>query len=180
MLRIVVPKAELFDEKTNGFVNIDEQELLLEHSLLSISKWEMKWKIPFLGPSEKTQEQQLDYVRCMTITKGVKPETYLGLTQDNLIKIKEYIEDPMTATTFNEKLKGKPNHHVVTSEEIYYQLAANQIPFEVERWPLNRLMVLLRVFAVKSKPPKKMSKKAWANQQRSLNAARRAKLGTLG
>ena len=180
MLTITVPGAEFFDENTETFVETKDQVLQLEHSLLSISKWESKWKKPFLAHEEKTAEEQLDYIRCMTITPNVSPDTYAALTQDNLLAIKEYIEDPMTATTFTERTKGRPNRHIVTSEELYYQLAANQIPFEVQKWHLNRLLVLLRVFAVKNQPPKKMSKKAWANQQRTLNAARRAKLGTPG
>lgn len=180
MLTIHIPGAEFFDEATETFVETKEQVLQLEHSLLSISKWESKWKKPFLGRDEKTTEEQLDYIKCMTVTPNVKPETYAALTRENLEAIRDYIQDPMTATTFNERARGRSNHHVITSEELYYQIAANQIPFEVQKWHLNRLLVLLRIFSVKNQPPKKMSKKAWASQQRSLNAARRAKLGTSG
>ena len=119
--------------------------------------------------------KQLDYIRCMTVTPGVKPEVYAALTKENFEEINAYIEDPMTATTFNERDGKKPSRQVVTAEIIYYQMTQLNIPFSCEKWHLNRLMTLIRVCAIKQQPPKKMSKRDAMNQQRSLNAARHAK-----
>lgn len=181
MLRVTVPAREYYDEALEEFVVVKEQTLVMEHSLISLSKWEAKWKKPYLS-SEKTHEEILDYLRCMTIGPEADPIVYRSLTKENVEAIAEYINDPMTATTIND-LQKRPGgrREIVTSEIIYYWMIAQQIPPEYEKWHLNRLMTLIKVCAIKNDPkPKKMSRKAVANQNRSINAARRKKYKTKG
>ena len=120
MLTITIPARELFDEKTEQFVYTKEQTLQLEHSLVSLSKWESKWKKPFFATKEKTNEETIDYIRCMTITQNVDPMIYNFLTDENLLAIHDYIEAPMTATTFSDSTNGKKNREIITAELIYY------------------------------------------------------------
>ena len=182
MLQIRVPAIELFDESTNEFINVKEQTLQLEHSLVSLSKWESKWKKPFLGKGEKTTEETIDYIRCMTITKNVKPETYLALTQDNFDQINAYISDPMTATTFSEHAmkRGPSRNRIITAEIIYYWMITFNIPTEYQKWHLNRLLTLIRVCELENAPPKKRSKKDIMSEYAALNAARRKQLNSRG
>lgn len=186
MLRITVPAREFFDDERQEFVEIKEQTLTMEHSLISISKWEAKWKKPYF-PKDKsdvrTQEELLDYLRCMTITpSSVNPLVFRCLTSQNIRDISDYINDPMTATTIYQ---ANPNpsgrKQVVTSELIYYWMIAQNIPTEYEKWHINRLLTLIRVCSIKNDPnPKKMNRAAIARQNKALNAARRAKYGTKG
>lgn len=180
MLRITVPAAEYFDEKTGEFVYRKEQTLQLEHSLVSLSKWESTWKKPFLGKGDKTSEETLDYIRCMTITQNVNPEVYTRLTNENIQTINDYIGDPMTATTFHERDGGRSSRETITSELIYYWMIVNNIPPEYQKWHLNRLLTLIRVCTIKNSPPKKRSKADIMRSNAALNAKRRAKLGTKG
>lgn len=179
MLTITVPARELFNDRTNEFIYTKAHTLQLEHSLVSISKWESKWHKPFLTKETKTEEEMRDYIRCMTITQNVDPSVYLGLSRNNLIQIKQYIDDTMTATTFNDKNK-KQNHQVITSELIYYWMVSLNIPFECQKWHLNRLLTLIHICDIKNTPAKKMSRRDVMSRNTSLNAARRAKLGTRG
>lgn len=179
MLQITIPATEYFNSETNEFVNIKEQTLQLEHSLVSISKWESKWCKPFLDTNTKrTYEENLDYIKCMTITQNVNPDVYKGLTSENLTAITDYIGAPMTATTIKEK-KGR-GHQIITSELIYYWMFSLNIPMECQKWHINRLMMLIRVCNEKSQPPKKMSKSEILSRNRSLNAARKARLKSRG
>lgn len=180
MLTITIPATEEYDDAREEFIETQEQTLILEHSLVSISKWESKWHKPFLSKDNKTPEETIDYIRCMTITKNVDPNIYYALTPDIVKQINEYIENPMTATWFSDKSQKKSSKEVVTSELIYYWMTALQIPFECDKWHLNRLMTLIQIASIKNQPPKKMSKKDAMNQQRALNAARRAKSGSRG
>ena len=180
MIQVHVPETEYFDEATNEFVFVKEKTLQLEHSLLSISKWESKWCKPFLGKEEKTEEQLRDYIRCMTITPNVDPLTYLAIPASEMKRIWEYINAPMTATWFSDRNKTPPSRKIITSELIYYWMTAQNIPFECEKWHLNRLFTLIRVCSEKNQPPKKMGKKEAARRQRSLNAQRRAANHTTG
>lgn len=148
--------------------------LVLEHSLLSISKWESKWKKAFLDPrGKKTTEQINDYVRCMTIKPPNDSSVYSRLTSSDMNKIGEYISDSMTATWFNDKNAGKRDSRIMTSELIYCQMVLNGIPFECEKWHLNRLLTLIRVCNAENSPKKKMSQKDLYSQYRAVNAARR-------
>lgn len=180
MLYITVPETELFDESSGEFISIKEQTLQLEHSLVSLSKWESKWNKSFLSKAEKTEEETIDYIKCMTITQNVKPEVYKCLTRSNMKEINDYISAPMTATSFFEMDEKKPNKEKITSELIYYWMIALNIPFECQKWHLNRLLTLIRVCNVKNAPPKKVSKGEMINKYAAINAARRKKLNSKG
>lgn len=180
MLQITIPETELFDERTNKRVRTKATVLQLEHSLVSLSKWESKWGVHYLGNDKITPEQSIDYVRCMTTTQNVDPRVYRFLSEENIRDIRAYIDNPMTATTFKKSSKP-PSRSVITSEIIYYWMTTLGIPFDpCQKWHLNRLMTLIRVCDEKNNPKKKMSKREAMNRQRSLNAARRAKYHTTG
>lgn len=181
MLQITVPASEFYDESTEEFVEIKEQTLTMEHSLISISKWEAKWKKPYLSDDKKTTEEIIDYFRCMTVTPSkVAPEVYLSLSEENIKAISDYINDPMTATTINNR-QPRGRREILTSEVIYYYMIAQNIPVEFEKWHINRLIMLIEVCAIKNNPnQKKMTRSAIAKQNRAINAARRKKLGTRG
>lgn len=184
MLKIKIPDiTDLFDEKTETFVNIKGADLQLEHSLISVSKWESKWHIPFLGKDDMTNEQIKDYVKCMTLTQNVDQRLYDYISPSILKKIFNYIEDSMTATWFSkEEMKrgGIGKKEVITAEIIYYWMVTLGIPVQFEKWHLNRLLTLIRVINIKNTPPKKMSKRDILSQNAKLNAARRAKHRTKG
>lgn len=172
MLTIDIPDQEYFNEQTNEIKIIKGQRLQLEHSLVSLSKWESKWEIPFLGKSEMTDEQLLDYIRCMTITQNVKPDVYLALSKENIREIEQYINRKMTATWFSNVQKSSGSGEVVTSEIIYYWMITLGIPVEFQKWHLNRLMTLIKVVSLKNSPKKKMSQRELAHRNSSLNAQR--------
>ena len=180
MLRITIPATEQWDEREERFVNTKEQTLQLEHSLVSLSKWESKWNKAFLSNKEKSFEETIDYIKCMTLTQNVHPEVYNCLTADNFKQVDEYIQAPMTATVFSEDKTGKSNREVVTSELIYYWMIALNIPFECQKWHLNRLLTLIRVCNIKNSPPKKRSRAEIMRQNAALNAARRKQHNTAG
>lgn len=184
MLHLIVPiSPEGWDEQKQEFVAPRSQELNLEHSLVALSKWESKWKKPFLSKDEKTSEETIDYVKCMTIVadgETIDPEVYDHLTRENVEAIKNYIEDPMTATTFSREPGGKNSHEVVTSELIYYWMCAAQVPVEFQHWHLNRLLTLLRVCSAKNAPPKKMSQRDTMARYKALNEARRKEFNSKG
>lgn len=181
MLRITIPAAELFDESTESFIYKKEQTLVLEHSLVSLSKWESKWNKTFLTKEDKTTEEVIDYVRCMTVTQNVDQEVYFRLSSQNIDDINAYIDAPMTATVINrQNRKGGFNREKVTSELIYYWMIALNIPFECQKWHLNRLLTLIEVCEIKSQPPKKMSTREIAARNSALNEARKQKLKTHG
>lgn len=180
MLKITIPAGEQWDEINQVFINTKEQTLQLEHSLVSLSKWESKWCKAFLTKNEKTDEETIDYIKCMTITQNVDPNVYNCLTKENIEQIKKYIEAPMTATYFSEEHSGKSSREQVTSELIYYWMIALNIPMECQKWHLNRLLTLIRVCNIKNQPPKKMSKRAIMSRNAALNAARRKQLNTRG
>ena len=180
MLSLTIPARELYDERTNTFIYEEEQTLELEHSLLSLSKWESKWCKPFLGKDKLTYEQTIDYVRCMTLNEVTDPRIYDRLTNGNIKSIEEYIEAPMTATWFSDEKKGKNSNQQITNELIYYWMVALQIPFECEKWHLNRLFTLIKVCNAENKPKKKMSQKELLSRNAALNAARRKQLNSKG
>lgn len=180
MLEIIIPSSELFDEKKNEFIYTKEQKLELEHSLLSISKWESKWNKAFLSKTEKTTEETIDYIKCMTISKNVSDSVYNSLTVQNINDIKKYIDSPMTATTFNNNSRSGNNREVITSELIYYWMISLNIPMECQKWHINRLLTLIRVCNLKNTPPKKMSRNEIISRNAALNAARKKKLNTTG
>ena len=183
-LIVTIPDQDFWDEYKCEFVFVKGKTLKLEHSLVSISKWESKWNKAFLTKEEKTDEQMIDYIRCMTLTKDVDVDLYNYIPIDVMQQIKKYIEAPMTATWFNDEQsnggKSKGNRETVTSELIYYWMIALNIPFECQRWHLNRLLTLIQVCNIKNTPPKKMSKREIFNRNRALNEARKRSLHTNG
>jgi len=181
MLTIKIKGREEFNNATQEFIQTKDTILTLEHSLVSVSKWEAKYHKPFLGKDKKTYEETIDYIKCMTITQNVDPAVYRLLTKDNMDEINNYIVNPMTATWFNEqKNYAKKNSEQITSELIYYWMVALEIPWEAQKWHLNRLLVLIRICNNKNQPSKKMGKRETMSRNAALNAARRKSLGTSG
>lgn len=180
MLTLSIRETELYDERANRFIQIQSQKIELEHSLLSISKWESKWKKAFLSPMKKSAEETRDYIRCMTVTPRVDPNVYLCLTADDYGKVQAYIDDPMTATTFRgEKPPKGGRSHINTSERIYASMVQLGIPFSCEKWHLNRLLTLIHECEIHSSGAR-MSKGASADYMMRLNAMRKAKRHTRG
>jgi len=179
MLQITIPATELWNEIANEFVQKKEQVLQLEHSLVSLSKWESKWCKPFLSRTPKTYEETIDYIRCMTINQNVDFDIYNGITNDIMNQVSQYIEAPMTATTFSNE-KKVINNDIITAEIIYYWMVALNIPFECQKWHLNRLLTLINVCNIKNQPKKKTSKRDIYSRNAALNAARRERLNTTG
>ena len=181
MKTITIPDIEAFDDESEKFVYVKGRTFVIEHSLVSISKWESKWKKPFITTKEKTIEELQDYVRCMTLTQNVDEEIYKYIPVPIMNEIIEYMNDPMTATWFSDvdKHNGR-NGETITSELIYYWMTAANIPIECQKWHLNRLMTLIRIAGEKNQPPKKMNKNDILKQNRSLNAMRRARSKSRG
>ena len=163
MLYLTVPSRELFNEATSTFSYTKEENLQLEHSLVSLSKWESKWEKPFLSEDKKTTEEIIDYIKCMTITQNVKPEVYDNLPKEVFTKVDAYIHAKMTATWFSDKQNAPQSREVITAELIYYWMVAHNIPFECQKWHLNRLITLIRVCDEFNRPPSKMSKRQTAD-----------------
>ena len=181
MLLITVPlTAEGWDEQKEEFVEAKTVTLRLEHSLVSLSKWESKWCKPFLTRTPMTDEETVDYIKCMTLTQNVDPDVYNHLTRANVKAIEQYISAPMTATTFREEKNTKRSREQVTAEIIYYWMIALNIPQDYQKWHLNKLLTLIRVCNIKNAHPKKRSARDIMSQNAALNAARRKQLNTRG
>jgi hypothetical protein len=180
MLRLVVGETEVYDEEKNEFSVVGGVVLEFEHSLLALSKWESKYKKPFLSSGGKTLEETFGYLEAMLLTPGVDLDVLRNSSTETLDKIQEYIESSESATTFGEMPERRGPGEIITSELIYYWLVAFNIPFECEKWHLNRLFSLIRICNLKNSPPKKMSKSEIAQRNRELNAKRKEQLGTRG
>lgn len=180
MLRITIQLSEDFHEESGQFVTSDGVELCLEHSLVSVSKWESKWEVPFLSFDEKTDEQASDYIRMMILGEIPPEETLKRLSVRNVEQIRDYIEAKMTATWFNEKQEAKARRETVTAELIYYWMISLGIPFECQEWHLNRLLTLIKVCNIKNSPKQKINQAEAAASQRELNEIRKRQLGTRG
>jgi len=179
VLRITIPLAEIFDEETSEFTIAEGVMLDLEHSLVSLSKWESKWEVPFIS-TQKTEEQTLDYIQMMVIGELPAEKDFNRLTPGNIKEIHQYIDAKMTATWFTDRQEARASREVVTAELIYYWMIALGIPFECETWHLNRLLTLIKVCNIKNAPAQKMDRAAAAAQQRALNDARRKQTGSRG
>lgn len=180
MLRLVVSGDEFFNEADSTFSNVGDVHLDLEHSLVSLSKWESKYMKPFLGGAPKTQEETVGYIMAMILTPDVGVDIIKRLSQQNMDDINAYVESPATATTFGMMPERKGRGEVITAELIYYWLVAFNIPFEVETWHLNRLLALIKICNIKNNKPTKMSRAEIARRNAELNAQRKAQLGTAG
>ncbi len=185
MLTITIPESEAFDERTGRFITLKAQTLKMEHSLLSLQKWESKHHKYYIGNEDLTNEEVIDYIRCMTINQ-VEDYVFDFLTESNLKEITEYIANPMTATWFSDDKKqnsnGSHKEEIVTSEVIYAAMIALGIPIEIfEKRHLNHLITLIRVCKETQNPEKdKRSPKDLAMHYSELNKMRKAKLGTRG
>ena len=180
MLRLIVDATEVFNEETNEFGTVGGFQLDLEHSLISMSKWESITQQPFLSKEGRTNEEIMTYIKCMILTTDYPEDIFERFSQSEIDDVTAYIESPQSATTFGEMPETKGRGETITSELIYYWLVAFNIPFECETWHLNRLFSLIRICNLKNQKPKPMGKMARAAQYRKLNAERRAKLGTTG
>jgi hypothetical protein len=154
----------------------------LEHSLISLSKWESIFEKPFLGPEPKTREEVLGYIKTMILTPDFPEDVLLKLSKSNFDEINAYIDSAQSATTFGvmPEQKHRSRGETITSELIYYWMVTFNIPFECESWHLNRLFSLIRICNLKNSKPKKMSRSELATRNRQLNEKRRAELGTSG
>lgn len=181
MLQITIPGMELWDEVNEKFVYTKAYTLNLEHSLISLSKWESKWCKPFLITAKRmTTEETIDYIRCMTLTPNVPNEAYEHLTNANIDQVSAYIEAPMTATWFYEDKNGKKNRDVITAELIYYWMIALNIPFECQKWHLNKLLTLIRVCEIKNSPRKKQSMQEIMRRNDEINEQRKKQYNSKG
>lgn len=183
MLQInIALSQESWDEEKEEFILPEYKTIRLEHSLVSLSKWESRWGKPFLKSLEKslTLEETIDYIKCMTITQNVDSDVYNHISNGNIKEIIAYIEAPMTATTFSNTEKNRINGEIITAELIYYWMISLGIPFECQKWHLNRLITLIRVCSIKNSPGKKMAKMDIAARNKALNEARRKKYNTKG
>lgn len=178
-----IPEKKGFDSESNRFVETKATRIQLEHSLVSLKKWEQKWHIPFLDKKkDKSTEQWIDYIRCMTTTQNVDDDIYKYLTVEEIQTVVKYIEDPMTATWFgNNQIKGaaRNSNEVITAEIIYYWMITLGVPVEFEKWHLNQLLTLIRVINIKNNP-KKMGRREMAMSQHDIVAKRRSALHTKG
>jgi hypothetical protein len=172
--------AEGYDEVKEEFIPTSSYTLELEHSLVSLSKWESYWEKPFLSTTEKTSEEILWYIEAMCITPNVPPEVYRLMSKANYDSVNNYINAKMTATWFKEEPTRSKSRDIITAEVIYHWMVALNIPFECQHWHLNRLITLVRVCNQKNEPQKKMSRQEMAAKRRELNAQRRQQLGTRG
>lgn len=179
MLKLEVDETTLWNEKEERFMEVPKTTLQLEHSLVSLSKWESKWHKAFLS-TKLNNEETLDYVKCMIMNNNVNPNAVYALSNKQILKIKDYISNPMTATWFTNNNEEKGSSEIVTSEIIYYWMISLQIPFECQKWHLNRLLTLIRVCNEKNKPKKNMSKREIAERNRILNEQRKARLKSKG
>lgn len=177
---IIIKGKELWDSKSRTFLYTDDCELIIEHSLYSISKWEAIWHVPFFGKEEKTPDMLMSYIKCM-IQNDVSDKLIESLTQENIQEINEYIADPMTATWFGDDKKNKGmSKRIITSELVYYWMTALNIPFECEHWHIDRLITLIKVCNEEQRPKDKMSRREAYSRNSALNALRRAKSHSTG
>lgn len=176
---LFIPSQELWDERKEEMIYTKATTLHLEHSLISVSKWEAKWHVPFLD-TKMDEAQSIDYIRCMTINKDVDPNVYLAIRAEHLNAIMDYINDPMTATTIKDDPGSKKPTRFITSELIYYYMIQYGIPHEFEKWHFNRLITLIRVCSEENKPKKKRSKSDIEREYEEINRRNKARLRTRG
>ena len=158
--------GELFIKVTSGGT------LNLEHSLISVSKWESKFHRSFVKRPPNNSDELLEYIRCMVVSES-KPGLIEHLSPANFEAIDEYIHDPMTATYMRDRPDSGGGGDVITSELIYYWMIQLNIPFECQHWHFKRLMTLIKLTNAKNNSSK-VNPKRMAAQNRALNAKRKA------
>lgn len=178
MLELEV-SGEFYNEKSNQFHDLKPRKIRFEHSLLSLSEWESKWRVPFLKDDEKSDKQAIDYIRMMALDPINEDELRI-VVADHMEEIIHYISESHTATTissFSESVDRRSALHkqVWTSELIYFYMFSFGIPKECETWNLSRLMALIEIFSIKNSPSKKMSRRKTADMYRQINEQRRMK-----
>lgn len=178
MLEIVVKGGEMFNERTFEFYQTKDFTIKLEHSLVSIAKWEAKYHKPFFSKEKMEPSEYMDYIKCMTITQNVPEEVYQRLSNKNIKDILNYQQDSMTAMKQTSKSKG--GYAVITAETIYYWMISLNIPHEYEKWHINRLLALVEYVSLKNAPPEKMSQREMMEMYRTENEKRRAKYKSKG
>jgi hypothetical protein len=180
VLQLEIPEREFYDEISSSIIVTKKESLQLEHSLVSLSKWESKLCKPFLSKDHKTTEETIEYIKCMTITQNIKPEVYFNLSNEAFNQIEEYINLPMTATWFNDNPNAQKRREVITAEVIYYWMITHNVPMECQKWHLNRLLTLIKVCNIKNQPPTKQGRKEILSNRAALNQARRSQYKTKG
>ena len=188
MLKLTIPDKEqvrLWDEVEEQFITLPAiagMTIRLEHSLASLSKWESITKKPFLSKEEKTQEETVLYIKCMDLSEDTPEEVYTILTGENFEAISAYIDDKMTATTFNEDPNSRARNtgEFITAEIIYHWMVSLTVPFECQHWHLNKLLALIKVINLKNAPAKKTGRRESIANRRMMNQQRKAQMGTRG
>lgn len=180
MIRIVIEGIEVFNDEDQTFDTIDGAVLDLEHSLISLSKWESKHQKPFLSSGERTREEVFDYLKAMIVTPNVDPDVLNHCSPEDLESIQKYIDSTQSATTFGTMPERRGPGEVITSELIYYWMVAYSIPSEYQYWHLNRLFALIRICNIKNSKPTKVSRTEIAKRNREINEQRKAQYNTSG
>jgi len=179
-LTVTFPGRDLYDQESGKFITIEKTMVTLEHSLISVAKWESKWKRSYFIKEPMTLEQSIDYISCMCLTKNIDPKIFRTMDKETAQKISDYIADPMTATTINRRNK-RPSRKIITNEVIYFWMCNFGIPFDpCQKWHLNRLMTLIDVAAAEEAGEQKMPRREMLQQRAMLNAQRKAKYNTHG
>ncbi len=172
-------RAEFFNDLTEKFIQVEPRTYRLQHSLVSLSKWESVWRKSFHNTDKRTFAEQTDYLKHMMVTQNVSDTELLVLMSLYGSEINAYINDPHTATTFGGIQTSSGRNEIITSELIYYWMINYNIPIECQRWHLNRLLTLIRVFTVKNSKTKKTLNETYRSNS-ELNAARRELLNSKG
>lgn len=180
MFTVVIPEREFFDETGSRFVKMEGGSFEIEHSLAAVAKWEARHGTPFFSMTDKTADESVDYIRCMTVTPDVNPDLYNRIDNELMAKINDYIATKQTATTIKMRAGLKKKSEIITAEVVYYWMITLGIPSEYDQWHMNRLFTLIEVFNDKSGPQKKMKQKDILAQNRALNEARKTKYKTKG
>lgn len=180
ILVLEFPEYDQFDRVTEEFVTFPPARLTLVHNLLSIVRWESKWKRSFVDRPPSSVDEVIDYVECMADGQPSVPHMLERLTRDHTEAIKAYIADPMSASVMLSRPGQTKSSEKMTSDLIYYYMVTFQIPFEAEEWHLNRLLMLIRICNAKQSAGQKTNSKSAASQRAALNRARRARAGSRG
>jgi hypothetical protein len=179
MLTLNVEGDEFFDSEKQMFFYTKPSLINLEHSLISVAKWEAHWKKPYLpswsAPGMQGPVEELDYIRCMIIGKFEEHIPAL-IQQNHLAEVRAYMLDSHTASVSHRIGKSETSKKTVTSELIYFWMIKFGIPFECEKWHFNRLLSLIDVCNLKEAElsgKNKMSAQESAEWRNQLNKKRR-------